>query len=152
MLTGRQIRQARTLLGLTPSVLAQKTKVVTTTTVKRAEADDQRPPIAEAHMKAIQQTLEALGVEFGPDGVRLRERESVMLTGGQMREACEALRWSPQDLEAHTALSLAVIDNALASPGAIGGTLAEEIVIKEAFHRAGVEFVPEGIRLREPRA
>ena len=74
MLTGRQIRQARTLLGLTPSVLAQKTKVVTTTTVKRAEADDQRPPIAEAHMRAIQQTLEALGVEFEPDRVRLRAK------------------------------------------------------------------------------
>lgn len=73
MLTGRQIHQARTLLGLTPSTLAQKTKVVTTATIKRAEADDQRPPIAEAHMKVIRQTLEALGVEFALDGVKLRE-------------------------------------------------------------------------------
>ena len=71
-ITGRQIRQARTLLGLTPSILAQKTKVVTTTTVKRAEADDQRPPIAEAHMKAIRHTLEQLGVEFTQEGPRLR--------------------------------------------------------------------------------
>lgn len=99
-------------------------------------------------MRAIQQTLEALGVEFAADGVRLWERRSVMLTGRQMREACEALSWSPQDLQARTALSLVVIDNALASPGAIGGTLVEEIMIKEAFHRAGVEFGPEGVRLR----
>ena len=152
MLTGRQIREARALLELSPSELATRIGLVRPTTVKQAEADDPWPPVDVAHLDAIQRSLEALGVEFGPDGVRLRERESVMLTGRQMREACEALSWSPRDLEAHTALSLAVIDNALASPGAIGGTLAEEIVIKEAFHRAGVEFVPEGIRLREPRA
>lgn len=71
-----------------------------------------------------------------------------MLTGRQIREACEALGWTRLDLQAQTALSLVVIDNALASPGAIGGTLAEEIMIKEAFYRAGVEFGPEGIRLR----
>ena len=75
-----------------------------------------------------------------------------MLTGRQIRDACEALSWSPRDLQAHTALSLVIIDNALASPEAIGGTLAEEITIKEAFYRAGVEFGPEGVRLREQKA
>ena len=76
MLTGRQIREARRLLGLAPSKLAQKTRIVTPLTLRRAEADDHRPPIADVHMRAIRQTLEQLGVEFGPDGVRLRARDS----------------------------------------------------------------------------
>ena len=75
MLTGQQIREARLLLGLAPSRLAQKTKIVTALTVRRAEADDHRPPIADVHMRAIRQTLEQLGVEFTPDGPRLRESE-----------------------------------------------------------------------------
>ena len=78
MLTARQIREARTLLGLSPSGLAEKARIVTTLTVKRAEADDNRLPIAAAHIRAIRQTLERLGVEFasgtdGSAGVRLRE-------------------------------------------------------------------------------
>ena len=73
--TGSQIREARTLLGLSPSALAVKARAVTTNTVKRAEVDAV-PPIADAHRKAIQQTLERLGVEFTPDGPRLRKVES----------------------------------------------------------------------------
>ncbi len=75
MLTGREIREARTLLRLSPSDLALKAKAVTTLTVKRAEADDHQPPIADSHMKAIRQTLERLGVEFAPEGPRLRKIE-----------------------------------------------------------------------------
>ena len=71
MLTGHQIREGRTLLGLSPSGLAAKARAVTTETVKRAEADAV-PPIAERHAKAIQQTLETLGIEFTPDGPQLR--------------------------------------------------------------------------------
>lgn len=70
-----------------------------------------------------------------------------MLTGSQIRNACEALSWSRLDLQAQTALPLIIIDNALASLGAIGGTIAEEIIIKEAFFRAGVEFGSESVRL-----
>lgn len=75
MLTGREIREARGLLKLTPSDLAKKTKVVTTLTVNRAEAEA-KSPIAETHMKAIRQTLESLGVEFMPEGPRLRQDHS----------------------------------------------------------------------------
>ncbi|MGI4764275.1 MAG: hypothetical protein ACRYGP_04300 [Janthinobacterium lividum] len=74
MLTGRQIREARTLLSLSPSGLAVKVRVVTTETVKRAEADAM-PPIADSHLKAIQRKLEDLGIEFTPDGPRLRKAE-----------------------------------------------------------------------------
>lgn len=73
MLTGRQIREARGLLALTPSKLATRSKVVTTMTVNRAEANNHHPPIADFHMKAIRQTLENLGIEFTANGARLRQ-------------------------------------------------------------------------------
>lgn len=73
-LTRIEIRRARMLLSLSPSSLAAKVRSVTTATVKRAESDEPGPPLADSHLKAIQQTLEALGVEFTPEGPRLRER------------------------------------------------------------------------------
>ena len=76
MLTGRQIREARELLELSPSELATRIGLVRPTTVKQAEADDPWPPVDVVHLDAIQQSLEALGVEFGPDGVKLRERKA----------------------------------------------------------------------------
>lgn len=76
MLTGRQIREARSLLGLSPSELATITRLLRPTTVKRAEAEDMKQPIADAHMRTIGETLEALGIEFGPDRVRLRKRNA----------------------------------------------------------------------------
>ncbi|RYB05732.1 transcriptional regulator [Lichenibacterium ramalinae] len=72
MLTGRQIKEARSLLGLSPSQLATMTGILRPTTVKRAEAANMKQPIADTHMRTIRETLEALGVEFGPDGVRMR--------------------------------------------------------------------------------
>ena len=75
MLTCREIRRARMLVGLSPSALAAKVRGVTTATIKRAESDQPGPPIADSHLKAIRQTLEALGIEFTPEGPRLRERK-----------------------------------------------------------------------------
>ena len=73
MLTGRQIREGRALLGLSHRELATRIGTLRPTTVKQAEADDPWPPVDAAHIKAIQRSLEALGVKFGPDGVRLQE-------------------------------------------------------------------------------
>lgn len=73
MLTGRQIREARGLLGRSPSRLAEQVGSVTIETVKMVESPASGPPVAERHLKAIRQTLEALGVEFAPEGVRLRK-------------------------------------------------------------------------------
>lgn len=75
MLTGRQIREARELLGLSPSGLAEKVRTVTTATVKRAESTIPGPPIADSHLKAIKRRLEELGIEFTPEGPRLRKAE-----------------------------------------------------------------------------
>ena len=75
MLTGRQIREARSLLGLSAIELAALTGLLRPTTVKRAEAEDIKQPIADAHMRTIRETLEALGIAFRPDGVRLRRNK-----------------------------------------------------------------------------
>ena len=72
-----------------------------------------------------------------------------MLTGPQIREACAVLKWSRFDLQRRTALPLVVIDRAMMSPDGAVGRLADEIVIKDAFYRAGVEFRPDGVRLRQ---
>lgn len=73
-LTGRQIREARTLLKLHRSKLAAKVGRMTTLIILRAEENEDAPlPIEQA--TAIRRTLERAGIEFGPEGVRLRQPE-----------------------------------------------------------------------------
>lgn len=76
-ITGRQIREARALLGLSPNQLATKAGLVTAATIKQAEADAIKQPIADTYMRTIRVTLEALGIEFtfDPPSVRLRRGE-----------------------------------------------------------------------------
>jgi transcriptional regulator with XRE-family HTH domain len=76
--TGRQIREARALLGLTQNALATQVRMVATATITRAELVDGEPPITIAQAAAIRSFFEATGVEFvaEPDGgacVRLRK-------------------------------------------------------------------------------
>ena len=77
MIIGRQIREARALLGLSRSQLAARIRSVTTATIMRAELVDDEPPITMAQADAIQQALERAGVEFtsDPPSARLREAE-----------------------------------------------------------------------------
>ena len=76
--TGRQIREARTLLGLTRSVLAYKVKRITTLAIMRAEEAEDESTLTADQAAAIRQTLERLGIEFTsePPGVRLRKGEA----------------------------------------------------------------------------
>ena len=67
MLTGRQLREARELLGLTPSRLATRTVILTAMTIKQAEAFDGEPQITIQYLKAIRQALERAGIEFTPN-------------------------------------------------------------------------------------
>ena len=60
-IAGRQIREARALLGLPRNELAAKVTIV------RAESVDGEPPITTAQAAAIQQALERAGVEFIPE-------------------------------------------------------------------------------------
>ena len=68
MITGRQIREARTLLGLQRNELAAVAKVITTATIVRAESVDGEPSITAAQATAIREALERAGIEFTPDG------------------------------------------------------------------------------------
>ena len=73
MITGRHLREVRTLLGLQRSRLAAKVGTVTTLTIVRAEEVDSEPPISPTHAAAIRQALESAGIEIGPHGVQLRK-------------------------------------------------------------------------------
>ena len=74
-ITGRQIREARAFLELSPNRLATKAVLVTPATIKQAEADTIKQPIADTPMRTIRVILEALGIEFtfDPPNVRLRK-------------------------------------------------------------------------------
>ena len=65
-----------------------------------------------------------------------------MLTGQQIREACELLGWTRYDVQRRTALPLHVVDRMMKSQTQMEATLAREIAFKDALHRAGVEFTP----------
>ena len=77
-ITGRQIREARALLGLQRSELAAKVRMISTGTIRRAESVDDEPPITVAQAAAIRSFFEATGIEFLPEdggtaGVRLQK-------------------------------------------------------------------------------
>ena len=76
MLTGRQIREARALLGLNRSRFANLVRTVTTATIIRAEASDDEPDITVAQAEAIARALDRVGVEFAEGEARIRRQHS----------------------------------------------------------------------------
>ncbi len=75
-LTGRQIRQARELLGMNHSVLAQRTRCLTTLALRRTEESEDEATLSAKQDVAVRRTLDRLGVEVGPHGVRLRVKDT----------------------------------------------------------------------------
>ena len=73
LITGRQIHEARLLLGLKRSTLAQKVGRITTLAIMRAEESEDEPMLTLEQATAVQRVLERAGVEFMIDGPRLRE-------------------------------------------------------------------------------
>ncbi len=73
MITGRQIREGRALLGLLRSEFAKKVRTVTTLTIRHAESVNDEPPVTMAQVEAIERAFDRAGVEFTPDGPRLRQ-------------------------------------------------------------------------------
>lgn len=78
MLTGLQIRCARFALRWSVQELASHSKV-STSTIKRIEADDGSPSATAANIAALKFVLEAAGIEFigGPDdapGIRIHTK------------------------------------------------------------------------------
>ena len=76
-ITGRQIRQARTLLGLTRSRLAYKVGRTTTLVILQAEEAGDEPVASPEHAAAIRRTLERSDIAFTacPPGVQLRSTD-----------------------------------------------------------------------------
>ena len=75
MLTGMQIRIARSALGWSVAKLASES-LVSARTINRLETDKEEFKITPANIKLLRETLEAAGIEFigAPDngpGVRL---------------------------------------------------------------------------------
>ena len=77
MITGDQIRSARSLVRLSAQELADKAKIGIST-VQRMEGGSGVPSASAKNLDAVQRALEAAGVEFipadnGGPGVRLRK-------------------------------------------------------------------------------
>jgi transcriptional regulator with XRE-family HTH domain len=67
VITGRQIRDGRELLGLSQPQLARAAKVPVAALI-RAERSDGEPSITIAHVGSIRSALEGAGVVFTQDG------------------------------------------------------------------------------------
>ena len=74
-ITDCQIREARALLELQRSELSANVRMISTTTIARAESVDDDPPITIIQAAAIRSFFESAGIEFvsGDSGVRLQK-------------------------------------------------------------------------------
>ena len=71
MITGRQIRAGRHLVGVSAEQLAQSSGVGVAT-VRLAEGNEDTPKTPRAELDAIRHALENRGVEFMNDGTGVR--------------------------------------------------------------------------------
>ena len=74
----------------------------------------------------------------------------MIITGRQIREARILLKWDRSTMARRTALPISVIERAEAVDDEPLITMAQQIAIKHALAKAGIEFEanPPGIRLR----
>jgi ribosome-binding protein aMBF1 (putative translation factor) len=87
--------------------------------------------------------------------VNFMSDDIIYITGSQIRAARALLRWSAEDLAAHSRIGVATIRRAEVQDGAVSMTRANVAAIQQAFEIAGVQFIPEngggpGVRLRYP--
>ena len=72
-----------------------------------------------------------------------------MLTGRQIRQARQLLRWGKENLSRRAPLPITLIDAVESSDGPAWLTDEQEATIRRVYQEAGVEFTPEGPRLRQ---
>lgn len=77
------------------------------------------------------------------------------LSSAQIRAARALLRWSAADLAREAALGANTIRRAEVAEGQTSLTTANELAVRHAFEKAGVDFIDEngggaGVRLRKP--
>ncbi len=79
IITGRQLRAARALLGMEQIELAKRSRVAVGT-IRRMESFDEEVGARTSTLSQVQKALEKAGVEFlndGQPGVRLKRHPSV---------------------------------------------------------------------------
>jgi transcriptional regulator with XRE-family HTH domain len=86
------------------------------------------------------------------DGITVNEHIASMFTPAQCRAARGLLDWSQQDLASQAGIGIVTVRQVEA--GSTKPRRATLIVLKQAFERAGVEFIDEngggpGVRLRK---
>lgn len=79
-----------------------------------------------------------------------------VLSSSQIRAARALLRWSAADLALASALGANTIRRAEVAEGATSLTAANELAVRRALEKAGVEFIDEngggaGVRFRKPQ-
>ena len=72
-----------------------------------------------------------------------------MLTGLQIRKARVMLGWGRTKFSRHAHITEALVTAIESSDGPAWLTDEQEASIRRAFEQAGVEFTPDGPRLRE---
>ncbi len=76
-----------------------------------------------------------------------------MLTGREIRQARQLLRWGKDNFSRRSLLPITLIDAVESSDGPAWLTDEQEAAIRRVFEEAGVEFIPEsggtGVRLRK---
>jgi hypothetical protein len=79
------------------------------------------------------------------------------LTSAQLRAARALIRWSAEDLARESTLGIATIRRAELRDSATKLTAANDLAVRRALEKAGVEFVDDsasggvGVRLRKPQ-
>jgi hypothetical protein len=76
------------------------------------------------------------------------------LASGQIRAARAFLRWRAQDLARESAVGVATIRRAELADGQTSMTTPNDLAIRHALEKAGIEFIDEngggpGVRLRK---
>ena len=80
--------------------------------------------------------------------------EKKALTSAQIRAARALIRWSADDLAKESSLSVATIRRAELTETATSLTVANDLAIRNALQKAGIEFIDEngggpGVRLQK---
>ena len=157
MLTGWQIREARRLLHWRREGLVPRAGVPFSV-VDRAEASDGEVRITVDQEAAIRRVFVAVEIEFGvgDDGsptVRLRRGAAAMLpTGRQIREGRALAGMTQAELAAAADVALGLVIRAEDRDGMPMLRIRDAKSISAALIAAGVEFMAEGVRLREDPA
>jgi transcriptional regulator with XRE-family HTH domain len=84
----------------------------------------------------------------------MRQGETKLLSGAQIRSARALLRWSAEELADRSSVSMRTIRRAELTDGETAMTAANQNAVRRVLESAGVEFIDEngggaGVRLKK---